>query len=182
MVTARDGELGTWRQRTLERHLARCPDCRAERAETDRLLAALDRLPGEAPVSARIEHEVLRRVRALADHDEGGRVGRGVPLVRTVTPVLALAAVVALAVVGVRPGEEPTAGSGREPTRVAARPPTTPEPPRRAKAPVPHDPPAALASHPELFVDLPVLRNLDKLEHFEAIAGMGEDAPTPSSG
>ena len=37
-----------------------------------------------------------------------------------------------------------------------------------AKAP-PAEPPAKLAEAPELFVDMSIIRNLDKLTHFEAI-------------
>jgi len=33
----------------------------------------------------------------------------------------------------------------------------------------PAEPPPALAAAPELFVNLPILRHLEKLEHFEAI-------------
>ena len=34
---------------------------------------------------------------------------------------------------------------------------------------MPSEPPPDLAARPDLFVDLPMLRNLDRLEHFEAI-------------
>jgi hypothetical protein len=58
---------------------------------------------------------------------------------------------------------------------------------RRAKTPPPDEPPPALASRPDLFVDLPVLRNLDKLRHYDSIATMEDDDPTddvspPSNG
>src|SRR3989442_1467438 len=43
-------------------------------------------------------------------------------------------------------------------------------PPRRiAKGPPPAEPPAKLAEAPDLFVDMPIIRNLDKMTHFEAI-------------
>jgi hypothetical protein len=53
---------------------------------------------------------------------------------------------------------------------------------------VPEEPPAELASRPDLFVDLPILDNLEKMEHFDAIATMedadptGSDTPEPSNG
>jgi hypothetical protein len=57
---------------------------------------------------------------------------------------------------------------------------------RRAKERVPDEPPAELASRPELFVDLPMLRDMDKLQHFDSIATMEDDvideAPPPSNG
>ena len=34
---------------------------------------------------------------------------------------------------------------------------------------IPAEPPPELAAAPELFMELPILRNLEKLEHFEAI-------------
>ena len=34
---------------------------------------------------------------------------------------------------------------------------------------LPAEPPAKLAEAPELFVDMPIIRNLDKMTHFEAI-------------
>jgi hypothetical protein len=34
---------------------------------------------------------------------------------------------------------------------------------------VPSDPPPELTARPDLFVDLPILRNLERLEHFESI-------------
>ena len=40
---------------------------------------------------------------------------------------------------------------------------------RRPPGGVPSEPPPDLAARPDLFVDLPMLRNLDRLEHFEAI-------------
>ena len=39
----------------------------------------------------------------------------------------------------------------------------------QATATVPAEPPPELAAAPELFVDLPLLRNMEKLEHFETI-------------
>jgi hypothetical protein len=40
---------------------------------------------------------------------------------------------------------------------------------KRSQRPVPSQPPPELAARPDLFVDLPMLRNLERLEHFEAI-------------
>jgi hypothetical protein len=55
---------------------------------------------------------------------------------------------------------------------------------RRAKSRAPVDPPAELASRPDLFMDLPMLRELDKMQHFDTIATMedgdGGEAPSPN--
>ena len=40
----------------------------------------------------------------------------------------------------------------------------------------PAEPPPELAAAPELFMNLPIIRNMEKLEHFEAIT-MVELAP-----
>src|SRR5207247_510823 len=62
--------------------------------------------------------------------------------------------------------------------RVVAQAPTKDKPPLvasrerggpQATATVPAEPPPELAAAPELFVDLPLLRNMEKLEHFETI-------------
>src|SRR5689334_17416801 len=96
-------------------------------------------------------------------------------------PAIAATAVVALAVVGVRSSEvtapaAPTKVVVAERARVAppAAPPVVakaetgaPVVARRAKSRVPVDPPAELASRPDLFVDLPMLRELDKMQHFD---------------
>ncbi len=51
---------------------------------------------------------------------------------------------------------------------VAQAPPSLLRPPRRF-AKLPAEPPAKLAEAPDLFVDMSIIRNLDKLTHFEAI-------------
>ena len=55
---------------------------------------------------------------------------------------------------------------------------------RRAKSRAPVDPPAELASRPDLFVDLPMIRELEKMQHFDSIATTedsdGGEAPSPN--
>jgi hypothetical protein len=48
--------------------------------------------------------------------------------------------------------------------------------------PPPSEPPAELAAAPDLFVDLPILRNMEKLEHFEAISTTTLDDGDQSNG
>ena len=52
---------------------------------------------------------------------------------------------------------------------MAQAPPSLLRPPRRFAEAPPAEPPAKLAEAPDLFVDMPIIRNLDKMTHFEAI-------------
>jgi hypothetical protein len=63
-----------------------------------------------------------------------------------------------------------------------AEPARPPEEPAAAAAqePPPSEPPPALAAQPDLFVELPILRNMEKLDHFEAIRTTTlQEAPAP---
>ncbi len=177
MTAAVDGELSPRRRRALDGHLAACAACRRELAVTERMLTALEGLPMEAAVSARLEQATLRRVR-LAAADEAERAPaspwrRWLPL-----PAFALAtAAVLVLAIGIvrRTGDVPGAPAVRPAPKgdargVAPAPPSLLRPPRRvAKGPPPAEPPAKLAEAPDLFVDMPIIRNLDKMTHFEAI-------------
>ena len=61
--------------------------------------------------------------------------------------------------IAVRPTKAPATDPHREQRGLRRRPPGS----------VPSEPPPDLAARPDLFVDLPMLRNLERLEHFEAI-------------
>lgn len=195
--------LAPRRRRALERHLAVCGGCRAEQAVGVRLDAAFAMLVAEAPVSAKLEQDTLRAVRlAAAAEDDlpASTVTRSVAWwLNAAVPALATAAVLMVAV-GVyhssRP-EKPRTPAG--PERVAspaapatravadARPVGThakPAAPTAVATRAPsHDldlaePPPELAAAPERFIDLPVVRNLDKLEHYEAITAVDDDGPS----
>ena len=63
--------------------------------------------------------------------------------------------------------------AGRAPVRVASVP-AAPAPQvaagrARPVTPAPSEPPPALAAAPDLFVELPILRHMEKLAHYEAI-------------
>src|SRR5213592_2767269 len=69
-----------------------------------------------------------------------------------------------------RPAHGRGPGPGRGRLDAQASPPAPARPPSRvAKVPPPAEPPAKLADAPDLFMDFPILRNMDKLRHFEAI-------------
>jgi hypothetical protein len=196
IVAARDRELSERQQRALDRHLAECGACRAEQVSLEGVLSALDALEPAREVPARLEADVFRQVRGLA---AGGAPAWTLPQwLRRGVPAMAAMAVVALAVVGVRSSEiaVPTARTNvtvAERPRVATPAPAqavakaeadAPVVARRAKPRAPVDPPEELASRPDLFVDLPMLRELDKMQHFDSIATMedadGGEAPSPN--
>jgi hypothetical protein len=191
LIAARDGELGARRRRALDRHLARCGACRAEQVAVDGVLAVLDRLPLDADVPTRLEHDVMRRVRALATESDvrGTTVSRWL---RALTPPLAVGAVIAGAILGVRgtidrtptvqPATPVVVATRTERTGPARTEGTSAG--RRVKTRIPDEPPPELASRPELFVDLSMLRDMEKLQHFDTIATMDDDrtdAVTPPS-
>jgi len=158
MTMANDGEIGWWRRRRFDRHLAACASCRRAMDMNTRLLAAVS-FEAESDVPTHVEQEVLRRVRQAAA-EEQGREGQAWWAPLSVPAVLAAAAV--LVAVGLfRDGDEGPGGGavpGARPTPSASR----------AVVP-PADPPAELATNPDLFIELPILRNLEKLSNFEAI-------------
>jgi len=185
MTAAVDGELSPGRRSALDRHLAGCPVCRGEQAASERILGVLDALPMAASVPERLEQATLRRVRVLAaeeDERAARRWWRGwVPL-----PAVAIAAMatLVLAIAITRRGTDigpARLESAPARQRVArAVPPSAPAPEARVRRVPPAEPPPELAAAPELFVDLPLLRNLDKVKHFEAIQTTTLDDETPS--
>ena len=176
MTAAVDGELSPRRRRALDGHLAACAACRRELAVTERMLTALEGLPMEAAVSARLEQATLRRVRlAAADEAERAPASRWTRWLPLPAFALATAAVLVLAIGIVRrTGQVPGAPAVRPAPKLDARgvaqaPPSLLRPPRRFAEAPPAEPPAKLAEAPDLFVDMPIIRNLDKMTHFEAI-------------
>jgi hypothetical protein len=187
-MTARaDDELSPRRQRAFEAHLAECPACRNELATTERVLTAVAALPMEAEVPAPLEQETLRRVRVAAA-EEAEQLAARRWWWRLRVPAVAVTALAALLLVVLGHDEAARAPAPEAPVAVAAKsadpkptaerrdaPPTAvaeaPAPPAVAQAPEPppEDLPAALTERPDLFMELPILRNLEKLEHFEQI-------------
>jgi anti-sigma factor RsiW len=182
MAAAVDGALTVHERTALDAHVAGCPACAAEMRRTETLLTALDGLGRETEVPARLEQATLRRIRLAADEAPERR--RWWSWLGTPVPALALAAtvVVALSVTALRnTADVPGASAPAPAPQVAKAPPPVPAPvePRvvaSARPPVapavptpPVEPPPALAASPDLFIDLPILRHMEKLSHFEAI-------------
>jgi anti-sigma factor RsiW len=191
VAAAVDDELAPRRRRALDRHLAGCEVCRRELGATERLLGMLDALPMEAEVSVDLEQATLRRVRLLAaDESEKAERTRWTRWLPLPAFAVATAAVTVLAIGVMRyagetsvPASIPSAPV--TPDRVAsATTPPAPKPSARTGAPRMTEPPAELppklAAAPDLFMDLPILRNMEKLEHFEAIQTTTLDDETPS--
>ena len=160
-----DGELSPWRTRRLDRHLARCATCSAEVESTTNLFAALDDMVRVAPVPDHLERDTLRAVQALATESSSRRGVRR--WFEVAVPMLSAAAVLMLTI------RLTTSDGGSAPRVHSALGAAAGRPPRRGGSrhtPPPVDaPPAALAAAPELFIELPILRRLEKLQHFDAI-------------
>lgn len=172
------GELSSGRAGRLERHVEQCGDCRREQTAFIALDRALREMPMESRLPPWLEQNTLRRVRlARAADDPPGPwpVWRWVGLT---VPALGAVAVAVLAVRMTTPPEEPSAASadaGRAVTSVAARgagqapAPERTASRRRSTPRVPSDPPPELAARPDLFINLPMLRSMEKVQHFESI-------------
>jgi anti-sigma factor RsiW len=170
MAAAIDGELSPRRRRVLDQHVAGCATCAREMAATERLLTALAALPLEAAVPARVEYATMRRVRG--EVTTGGERRNLWATLRTrwfgwAVPAFAAAAVLMIAVMSTLRSSPPAPGGAVHSAKKA-----TPH----VVASVPHEGgqgsgpgPGDLAEAPDLFVDLPILRNLEKLQHFETI-------------
>jgi len=190
MTTALDDELTGRRRRALDRHLARCEACHRELALTDRVLTALAAVPTEVPLPAGLEQATLRAVRA-ANAPRAETVGWGGWLEWLGHPVPALAALSAvLAIAGAawwRTGGPPVSSSvppvasrsTDAPSTARSAPPTlVAVATERRLVPEPSEPPPDLAAAPDLFVDLPILLNIEKLRNFDAILTTTVDGGT----
>ena len=197
LVAFLDGELGDDERRPVADHVATCLTCRSEVERLSTVQRWVGTLPPITP-SATFTDDFWRRV-AAEPTPIASRRHRASAL-RWSIPALAAAAVLALAVRSQIQGPPPApTGSG---TRVAAAPPapavkeapgsvarqTKPEQAAPGAEPAPQvanvealrpeDLPPELLEHPELFLRLPVVRRLDKLEYL----GSTEDAPSGEGG
>jgi len=189
MIAKADDELSPRQQRALEGHLAECSACREEIAATERMLAAVAALPMEAEVPVLLEQETLRRVR-IAAAEEAEQLAARRWWWRLRVPAVAITALAALLLVIVGHDEMEDKAAPQAPTVVAAKPAEpklarehrdapavevaeAPAPTAVAQAPEAERPsedlPPALTERPDLFMELPILRNMEKLENFEQI-------------
>ncbi|TMA55416.1 MAG: zf-HC2 domain-containing protein [Deltaproteobacteria bacterium] len=181
MVATVDGELAPRRRRMLEGHVASCPECRRDLAGTGAVLERVAGLGMECEVPSRLEQATLRRIRLLAAAEEERSAARGwwtvfrAPALALATAAVAIAAVVLTRGAGDRlPVASRVVGQRRVAAEALARERSRMVASReggavRVAKNIPAEPPPELAAAPELFMELPILRNLEKLEHFEAI-------------
>lgn len=189
-------ELAPRRRRALERHLADCASCRADGVLGTKLDAALAALPAHAPVPVSLEYATLRAVRQLAAAETEPPSGSLARWFGVAVPGLAAVVVVVLAV-GLFRGTTPGQKTGVAPvtrddrgvaTRAVARrdgdaaskaAPAVEVARGGARRPSVDDPPAELIAAPERFIDMPVLRDFDKLRHYDTIVGIDDDQSDP---
>jgi len=180
MTAAVDDELTPRHRHALDEHVSGCEACRRELASTERMLGALGALPMDAAVPERLEQATLRRVRLLAC-DVVARAARrswfgfGIPVFAVATAAVLMIAVGLAVRIGETPVPRVELGGRPKPAgeRVAraqpARPVRTARNHARRTVEPPTEPPAELAAAPDLFMDMPILKNMERLQHFEAI-------------
>jgi hypothetical protein len=197
MTMALAGELSGRRSQRLTKHMDGCAGCRREWEAYTALDRVLGSLPLEAVLPPRLEQVTLRHARrAEAEATKSRRrwVGVAVPALAA-TAVLVVAARLSLqdtepappAPAPAAPTRAVTAPAARVPARVAERAPAPAPSPapaspqrRRVARGVPSEPPPELAARPDLFINLPLLRNLDKVQHYEAIQTIAVDGAQSS--
>lgn len=171
LVGVIDGETSGRRREEVDRHLDACAECRAERATMERLLRAIGDLPASAPVSPALEEGVVARIRVR----RGGSSWR-----RLVGPGVAAAAMLALAI-GLWPVAESDRLVDSRGAEVDAGAASAPRPRMRSSGGDAETLPPELASEPDFFVNLPILRNMEKLQNFEAIRRVRPSAGSEES-
>jgi hypothetical protein len=190
MTMALAGELSGRRSRQLTKHMDGCAGCRHEWEAYTALDRVLGSLPLEAALPPRLEQVTLRNARLAEAEATNGRRR----WLTVAAPALAATAVVVVAArlslqdtepapapAQATPAHAGTAPPARVPARTAERAPAPAPSPaaspqhRRVARSVPSQPPPELAARPDLFINLPLLRNLDKVQHYEAIQTIAVD-------
>ena len=195
LVAYLDGELADAERAPVAAHLATCLVCRREIERLTTIRRWIGSMPRLEP-SPEFSSGFWSRLDAEAG---ASSATRSLPrAVRWGLPALAAAAGLALAFqFSARTSSPPTtAGSASKAAQVPAAGARHPAPinagaePRRqgsdeasqvagARSELPEDLPPDLLEHPELFLRLPVVRRLEKLEHFEEVR---EKAPDDTVG
>jgi anti-sigma factor RsiW len=196
MTMALAGELSGRRSQRLTKHIDGCAGCRREWEAYTALDRVLGSLPLEAALPPRLEQVTLRNARlAEAEATKSRRwwIGVAIPALAA-TAVVVVAARLSLQDTELTPAPAPAAPARavtppphRAPPRVAERTPAPAPSPapaspqhRRVARGVPSQPPPELAARPDLFVNLPLLRNLDKVQHYDAIQTIAVDGAQSS--
>jgi hypothetical protein len=189
------GELPGPRSQRLAQHMEGCAGCRREWEAYTALDRVLGSLPLEASLPPRLEQVTLRNARLTEAEAATSRRWLGVAV-----PALAATAVVVVAArlsfqdtepvpapvqaapsrtLAAPPARVPDRATKRAPAPAPSAVPASPQD-RRVARRVPSEPPPELAARPDLFVNLPLLRNLDKVQHYEAIQTLAVDGAQSS--
>lgn len=181
LVAFLDGELSDADRRPVAAHLSTCLGCRREVERLGTVQRWLSDRPAIEP-SADFATDFWRRMNAEEAAVPTLRPRRRVW--QLVVPALAAAAVLALVARSIvtspstapsAPAKQVAEAPARKAPAVAANRAAPPaEPAQVADAhgvpdQLPEDLPPELVEHPELFLRLPVVRRLEKLEHFEEV-------------
>jgi anti-sigma factor RsiW len=184
VLAALDEELSTGEREALNAHLRGCESCRTAADEIARLHRALAAIPQAGDLPPGLEAATLRRVRGVLAPEGRGRAGFEAGLWWWVTAPLA-ATLAGVFVWRSLPGGPPS-GSHPVPEQPASvvRPAAEPSAPRtvaaggRDSSPDTAAPPPQVADALDLFLEMPILENMEKLQNFDAIrtVDLGEDA------
>lgn len=184
LLAALDGEITAAEREALNAHLGACAACRADADETARLHRVLRALPQGTEVPSHLEQAALRRVRGVlvaeAEARDRFRTGRlwwwlGAPVAVTIALVVTWRSLPGgepsqrTEIVAMQPAT-PMRGRVDEPT--PARQDQHPSGPAVASDATRHEdgePPPQVAKALDLYLDLPLLENLEKLENFDTI-------------
>ncbi len=185
LVAYVDGEQPEAERVRIEAHLRTCLSCRREADGIAKVNALLRGLPQVEP-AADLGERMRQRLEVDGRDEQPRRTWR--PALWGL-PALAAAAVAALVLYSTlfEAGTNRSAGAGAGRTTRLARAGAPSPAAERVVAPVaegpehativagdaPEDVPRDLIEHPELFLRLPVVRRLDKLEHFEEVRRQG---------
>ena len=189
LVAFADGELAQAERAPIEAHVAGCLSCRREIERIATVNALVAGLPRIAP-SPEFEERVRRRLAAGAAADDAATWTRRRAWRPALWGVPALAVAAAIALVWYWSLAAPTRNQLRAPAGggqlAVARPDRAQQlagegetEPVVAAAPSLsiEDLPPDLIEHPELFLRYPVVRRLNKLEHFEEVRQHGGAEP-----
>ena len=180
LLAARDGELVPVEREALDVHLSACEACRALAGETARLHRALAAMPQRADVPPGLAEATLRRVRAeMADDPQprGAWWWMAAPLAAGLAGVVMWRTWPAAVV---PPQQEAAASRKAEPAATAPKQVATKAAPApEASGAATAEPPPQVAQSLDLYLDMPILENMEKLQNFDAIrtvdVGEGEN-------
>jgi putative zinc finger protein len=180
LLAARDGELAPVEREALDAHVGACETCRALAGETARLHRALAAMPQRADVPSGLAEATLRRVRAeVADADapRGAWWWMAAPLAAGLAGVVIWHTWPAAVIPPQRPAtaSRKTEPAPAAPNQVASK--AAPAP--AASGPAEAEPPPQVAQSLDLYLDMPILENMEKLQNYDAIrtvdVGEGEN-------